>query len=680
MRLTLRTLLAYLDDTLEPEEAKLIGQKVAESPVALELIERIRKVTRRRSLAPPPALGSESHLDPNTVAEFLDSVLPAEELAQVEQKCLEDDVHLAEVAACHQILTMILSQPASVPAPARQRMYRLVRGRESIPYRRPPEPVSPNKEPIDVEVERRYSTRRKVAWSAAGILLGGLVAALILSWPQQPPHRSALTQHTQPPIPVEPLKPEPPVKVVDPPEATPKPEPEVVHPLPAPKDEKPQPDMPPKPEQAKKPLVRLPVEAPKLDRVEVGTMNDPTGMLIARPATKDVWMPVKPQEAVFTSDLLMALPGFRGSVKLDTGVTLMLWGNLLEFLPVSALESQVTLHRSPIGCDLDFTLDRGRVVVINDKTDGSARVRVRYHGEVWDIELTEKTEILIDGLFSLEPGTRYQPNEGSTNPPMRQLFVGVSKGTGTVLIPDRDPIELKAPPGHAVIGWDNKGRLKTPLKIAEPLPHWTREIPTKSAAADLKVVLENLRNRLLSGTTAQIALTELTQQEDKPFAQIYSAYGLQAIDEIGRVVDALDDLTKPAMRAAAIPALRHWVARDQKNSLNLHRMLRADKGYTSDQADVVVQLMHSFVEADIYDKKTYEFLFLQLEDPKLAVRELAYWHLAQLDPDGARSSMYNPAADQQRDAALRRWRQRLSEGKLPPKPPKQETAPAGKSS
>ena len=48
MRLTLRTLLAYLDDALDPAQAKVIGQKLAESPSALELVERIRKVTRRR--------------------------------------------------------------------------------------------------------------------------------------------------------------------------------------------------------------------------------------------------------------------------------------------------------------------------------------------------------------------------------------------------------------------------------------------------------------------------------------------------------------------------------------------------------------------------------------------------------------------------------------------------------
>ena len=87
MRLTLRTLLAYLDDTLEPSQARLIGQKVGESPVAQELIDRIKRVTRRRSLANPPPLGDDSTLDPNTVAEYLSDELPAEELSEVEQVC-----------------------------------------------------------------------------------------------------------------------------------------------------------------------------------------------------------------------------------------------------------------------------------------------------------------------------------------------------------------------------------------------------------------------------------------------------------------------------------------------------------------------------------------------------------------------------------------------------------------
>src|SRR5690349_5409894 len=40
MRLTLRTLLAWLDDTLEPSQVREIGKQVSESPFAQELADR----------------------------------------------------------------------------------------------------------------------------------------------------------------------------------------------------------------------------------------------------------------------------------------------------------------------------------------------------------------------------------------------------------------------------------------------------------------------------------------------------------------------------------------------------------------------------------------------------------------------------------------------------------------
>src|SRR3954451_4463708 len=99
MRLTLRTLLAYLDDTLDANETKMIGQKVAESDTAQELIARIREVTRRRRITTPTAGGPGGKVDPNTIAEYLDNELTAEQLAEVEQLALSSDVHLAEIAA-----------------------------------------------------------------------------------------------------------------------------------------------------------------------------------------------------------------------------------------------------------------------------------------------------------------------------------------------------------------------------------------------------------------------------------------------------------------------------------------------------------------------------------------------------------------------------------------------------
>src|SRR4051812_9999485 len=116
LTLTLRTLLAYIDDTLGPAETRSLGKKVAESDEAKELVERIRRVTRRRGLATPDSDDADDETaDPNTVAEYLDNALDHATLKQVEETCLESDVHLAEVAACHQILTLVLTEPVRVP-------------------------------------------------------------------------------------------------------------------------------------------------------------------------------------------------------------------------------------------------------------------------------------------------------------------------------------------------------------------------------------------------------------------------------------------------------------------------------------------------------------------------------------------------------------------------------------
>src|SRR5688572_16884224 len=137
-RLTLRTLLAYIDDTLEPAQARALGAKVAESPEAKQLIERIKKVTRRRGLQNPAPAGADDDVsDPNTVAEYLSNTLESEQVTKLEETCLVSDAHLAEVAACHQILTLILTEPVRVPPRANQRMYKLVEPPASNPRRRP---------------------------------------------------------------------------------------------------------------------------------------------------------------------------------------------------------------------------------------------------------------------------------------------------------------------------------------------------------------------------------------------------------------------------------------------------------------------------------------------------------------------------------------------------------------
>ncbi|MGE0375488.1 MAG: hypothetical protein AB7Q45_08740 [Planctomycetaceae bacterium] len=125
MRLTLRTLLAYLDDLLEPAQARDLGERIDESPFATSIVTKIQDVVRRRRVGAPEVSGPGSRPDPNIVAEYLDNTLPPDAISELERICLESDPHLAEVAACHQVLTLVLGKPVDVPPLLRERMYSL---------------------------------------------------------------------------------------------------------------------------------------------------------------------------------------------------------------------------------------------------------------------------------------------------------------------------------------------------------------------------------------------------------------------------------------------------------------------------------------------------------------------------------------------------------------------------
>jgi hypothetical protein len=126
VRLTLRTLIAWLDGLLPEADRAELDAKVAASPVAPRLLERIAEVTRRPELPAPRTDGRGLAEDANTAAEFLDNSLPGDRLEAFERVCLDSDIHLAEVADCHAILAALARDPAAVPMVSASDRTRLV--------------------------------------------------------------------------------------------------------------------------------------------------------------------------------------------------------------------------------------------------------------------------------------------------------------------------------------------------------------------------------------------------------------------------------------------------------------------------------------------------------------------------------------------------------------------------
>jgi hypothetical protein len=228
MRLTLRTLLAYMDDVLDPADQEDLGRKIESSPFATELIHRSRDAVRRLRLSAPEVLAAESGdlhgdaaaLDANTTSEYLDSTLGPDAVADFERSCLEAgnnaDMLLAEAASCHHILTMVLGEPAEVDADLRQRLYALDQAPAAAPQQvriepshatptnssaTPPiaaSPVAPPATPRPPQADpdesavpdymlaalrQRRRSRRALLAALLAFVVGGV--AVWLAWPQQ---------------------------------------------------------------------------------------------------------------------------------------------------------------------------------------------------------------------------------------------------------------------------------------------------------------------------------------------------------------------------------------------------------------------------------------------------------------------------------------------------------------
>lgn len=717
IRLTLRTLLAYLDDTLEPDQAKVIGQKIAESEVAHKLMERIKAATHNRQLPAPMVSGPGAKVDANVVAEYLDSVLEGDKLAELEEILLKSDVLLAEVAASHQILSMYLSQPGQVSAKTHERMYKLSKEGRAKPAGKPkparalPPPLEDDEEDeLEDEMDQEEdpdedededselddssvgaplkARRRAVPLLPilALLVIGAGLAYMVWHSLFTSMTPTSVASNTEPTdaskdggatadtakkatptekkeTAVEKKKEEPPQvkkEVVEEKKKESPPEKEVV-------EEKKKEIVE---EKKKESIDKLPDTKPSTERREAGRMLAPLPTLpaaLVRRAGTAPWVRVKPDEKVQTMESLASLPGYRSKVQLAGGVELTLFGQLPEFSAQfdPMLESCVILHAPEPGIDADITLDHGRIILGN-LNNRAAKVRLRLAGEIWDLTLADNQSVAGVELWGFyPPEVPFRPQPGASDGPLLLANVYSLKGQN----------ELKirylsfALPTPSILQWNNRSGPPQGPQAMTQAPQWFTDAapPASQVTRDVRAALDDLDGRLTK-KSVDIALIEM-RKETKPAPKLLAMRSLQGIDAIGELIAILADEKDAYARTQVIPLLRFWIGRNPDNEQTLFQML-SKKGYTPAQSEMIMELLHLFPREAWENPATYEKLIANLRHDKLAIRQLSHWHLLVMAPDGQKIPYDPTGSAAQVDEAIKQWKKLIPDGKLPPVPKK----------
>jgi hypothetical protein len=396
------------------------------------------------------------------------------------------------------------------------------------------------------------------------------------------------------------------------------------------------------------------------------------------------------KDDVHTSDQLMSLPGYASEIRLDSGVRLLLRGQVPEFSRHPAmdflLESAVVLHKNP-QFDADLTLDRGRLYILNDKDGGDkdggqVTVRLRFGkdgSEVWDLTLqTPGTKIAVDLLKHYGRDSNYLDGED----PRMELYLIVLRGKATLKVRYDTFANIEPAPRPCFFRWGNyRGEVLGPdLFPADEMPIWSEAPPGKAenpGADEMVIALKELSKRMLSKEKAEFYLTEsLNAEPTLPAGRRLAIYSMCGLDDVRHMMDALGDNNEQHVleREAAIFALRRWIGRDAKQTRLLYDpatktgKLLEDRQYRAKEAETLSILLHDFNDEARQSKETYELLATYLHSDKVAIAELAYWHLKRMAV-GVKLPGFNAAwtAEDRRPVADK-VRDFITKGSLPPPP------------
>ena len=376
---------------------------------------------------------------------------------------------------------------------------------------------------------------------------------------------------------------------------------------------------------------------------------------------------ILPAEAELTSNQrLITLPGAALQSK-NGAIGLKSLADYDGRAPLPTLETAFLLHEARM-VDLELTLDRGRLDLVNIKSEGPATARIRFWDQVWTITLDSpgsQVDLQLYGRWP--PGSRFrvagQPGSAKVSGPVADLVLLVVKGSAAVDVGGLS-YGLKTPPGPAILGWDSvTGTNPQPQKV-EQMPVWADSGAVASERGKLAAAaVERFRAaRAESPSTAQDTFFRSMDSYDRRVALV----NIGATDDLTSLVKAISGAKTPEVWDFAIRVARHWLGRCAGQDQKFYAALISPQhGYSPAQARIIMRLLFGFSGEDLKRPETYEVLIDYLNHDQSIIRNLAAWHLVRTVPEG-KSIVYKPGSTQEECVATARaWKKLIPTGHLP---------------
>ena len=711
MRLTLRALLAYLDDVLDPATLREIGGRVSESPSASATVARIKEVIRRRRISAPELSGSGSAPDPNLVAEYLDNTLSPDAVPALEKLCLDSDMHLAEVASSHQILTAVLGEPVEVPLSTRERMYALVSPTPLVGDAAPPKSGIHNK-PRDSAIIDTVTTVAAGATSVRpampdylkpakgrkliALFVSGCVALGWILWVLKDqgvfsvrPANVALNEkaapasgaaHEKKSVPGhDAVLDHEPVRASRPAESLPNQDDEPVEPLVAASET---------PQDAEPDVERSSVDQ---SLAVNGTSTAPA--MIDEPETE---IPDPPEPGINTPDAAVGFapqPEPAPVAPVTNPFPAMMYSNAEGILVVQDRESgewNVLPRRalvrdgdeiaSPVPFQAEFTVESsGLTVTLHRGTrvrlePGTGTELFKIHVDRGRVSLERSTDgqrpepvtigLSIRGqaaqITLSEPGTvcgievEQRLSVGRRPDPLLAIpNGGVYVASGNVALSWNGGPAVGVGPDVGWAGWPvpPNALVAGPQR---PVPNWLTPEGVPQTNADRKWV-QMFEKEFSVDQPVSMSIPSLVADR-REMISTYATSTLGLVDDIPMLVKALQSEHEKT-RQAAIQCLRSWLPSDPNNSVRMEQEVA--RIFPEDAVADVVELLWGYSREDGKDPIISQKLVAFMDHKQIAVRELSFYYVTQITPR-TNAHGYRPSlAESPRNAALVGWRNLL---------------------